>query len=113
MPEVNGAIDAVLQQKLLDMYRRDCEAAEQELQHQRNRQVSDMQAKLAARKARRLAEAQRKSEEEAAQRFLEEQERQIRMAVAHKETDDTFKAPEVKYGESTEEKALMKEQVCA
>ena len=66
---------------------------------------------MSARRARRLAETQRKSEEESAQRFLDEQGRQMKAVVAHKETDDTFKPPDVKYGESPEEQALKKEQV--
>lgn len=67
---------------------------------------------MAARKAKRRADADRQAEEEAAARFLEEQERQMRTAVAKKDTsDDLFKAPEVTYGESIEEKALKNDQV--
>ena len=110
---MSGAVDPVLMQKLLDTYRREVEAADQEQEHQRERQLHDMQAKLAARKERRLREEQRKTEEAAARQFVEEQERQMRGAVAHREEDDTFKAPGVLItGELTvEEQALRKEQV--
>ena len=70
-----------------------------------------LQARLSARRARRLAEARRQAEESAAQQFVDEQARQLKTAVAHKETDDMFKAPEVKYQETPEEQALRREQV--
>ena len=102
-----------MMQKLLDTYRRDVEVVDQELEHQRERQLHDVQAKLAARKNRRMAEEQRKAEEEAAKQFVDEQERQMKGVVAHSEEDDLFKAPGVQVSgdESVEEQALRKEQV--
>ena len=62
-------------------------------------------------KKRREAEFSRECEDEASKRFLDEQARQMQRSVAHKETDDMFKAPKMEYGESSEEKAMQKEQV--
>ena len=73
------------------------------------------QAKLAARRQRGLQEAARQMEEEAARRFVAEQTRQLAQGGDDSDmTDigsDLQHKPTVKYAQSTEEQALMREQV--
>ena len=70
------------------------------------------QGKLAGRRDRRLAEERRAAEEAAAKLFLDEQTTQMATTRVVKEGDETFKAPEVKYGAaSVEEQALKKQHV--
>ena len=108
-------MDPVLRQKLLDTYRRDMENYDNELSNQRDRQYSEMEAKIAARRARKLADAKRQEEEELAQRLLDAQsqqmERRVGGASSAGEHDDLLRMPQVQYGESIEEQALKKEQV--
>ncbi|CAH1797049.1 unnamed protein product [Owenia fusiformis] len=111
LPNQHSGVDAVLQQKLLEMYRKDVDNLNSELESQKDRQLNDMKAKLAARKARKLKEIQRLQEEEAAKRFVSEQEKQMKQVVAAKASeDDMLRLPEVHIGESIEEQALRKEQ---
>lgn len=100
-------------QRLMTDYQRDSENFNQELSLERDRQMGDLQAKLAARKNRKLKESRRRAEEEEAQRIISEQNKQMRQGGSGPQPTDVDLAhvPQVNYGESSEEKALKKEQV--
>ncbi|XP_070551432.1 trichohyalin-like [Ptychodera flava] len=69
-------VDAVLQQQLLDQYRRDAENLDFELSSQKEKQEAELKAKLAARRMRKMKEASKKAEEEALKRLNEDEELQ-------------------------------------
>ena len=66
---------------------------------------------MEAKRKLRYDQAKQKSEEMAAKRFLEEQQRQMKGKEQKQIEDELFRAPEVQYEESAEEKAVKKEQV--
>lgn len=105
----NAKMDSLDQQKLLDAFRSDILAAEDEMARARELQFIDLKAKLSARKARKLDEADRQNEELAAQRFIDEQARQMKTPVIENANDSTFTAPSVSsVPESGEERSLKK-----
>ena len=72
----NEEVDQVLQQQLMDQLRRANENIAYELGVQRDRQETDLNAKLNARRERKKVEARRLAQEDAAKRLLAEQEKQ-------------------------------------
>ncbi|XP_071958404.1 uncharacterized protein [Antedon mediterranea] len=70
-------VDQVLTHQLMDQMRRDNESIHYELGVQRDRQESELKAKIQSRQQRRQKDFQRIAEEEAAQRFLTEQQKQV------------------------------------
>lgn len=102
-------LDAVLQQQIMDQFRKDNEALLGHLEQRKLKSLEETKAKLAARRARRQEEARRQAEEAAAQRILEEQSQAI---AANKPVDaDHVVVPEVILPrETSEEQALRNEQ---
>ena len=95
----------VLQQQIMDQFRKDNQVLLQQLEKTKSRNLEDIKTKLAARRARRQEEARRQTETAAAQRILEEQSKAV---AANKPTDAEHVAiPEVIIPrETTEEQVL-------
>ena len=70
-------LDLVLQQQIMDQFRKDNEALQEQLEKGKSRSIEETKAKLAARRARRQEEARRQAEGAAAQRILEEQSKAV------------------------------------
>ncbi|EDO39341.1 predicted protein, partial [Nematostella vectensis] len=102
-------LDAVLQQQIMDQFRKDNELLQEQLEQRKNKSLMDTKAKLAARLARRQEEARRKTEEDSAKRILEEQS--LALAANKPKDADHVVVPEVIIPRETpEEQALKKEQ---
>ncbi|XP_077985306.1 uncharacterized protein LOC144439946 [Glandiceps talaboti] len=101
-------IDPVLQQQLLDQYRRDAENLDFELSTQKERQEAELKAKLRARRERKQKEAARQSEEETRKRLSEAEELQTSQLQS---TDLTsgLKSDMNLHDMSVEEQAVVRE----
>lgn len=101
-------LDAVLQQQIMDQFRKDNEALQEHLEQRKQKSLEDTKAKLAARRARRQEEARRQSEKSAGQRILEEQSQAI---AANRPVDaDHVLVPEVIIPRETEEEVALRNE---
>ena len=97
-------LDLVLQQQIIDQFRKDNEALQEQLEKGKSRSMEETKVKLAARRARRQEEARRQAEGAAAQRILEEQSKAV---AANKPMDaEHIAVPDVIFPRETTEEQV-------